>query len=164
MRSDARSRWSSVSAPATTRRTRWRGEELPLPGGGVLINDCYNANPISVVAALENLVERSAGRRTVAVLGDMAELGPGAPSYHREVGAVASRLGIDALVAVGGLARAYLDGARGVPVTRYASTVEQGLAAVREVLAPGEYVLVKGSRAMGLEVIGEAVAVVPVAR
>ena len=65
---------------------------------------------------------------------------------------------------MGGLARAYLDGARGVPVTRYAPTVEQGLAAVREVLEPGDYVLVKGSRAMGLEVIGEAVAIVPVAR
>ncbi len=144
--------------------SRWRGEELPLPGGGILINDCYNANPLSVVAALEHLVERAAGRRKVAVLGDMAELGPGAGSYHREVGAVASRLGIDALVAVGGLAKAYLDGARGVPVTRYAPTVEQGLAVVREVIAPGDCVLVKGSRAMGLEVIGEAVAIVPAAR
>jgi UDP-N-acetylmuramoyl-tripeptide--D-alanyl-D-alanine ligase len=144
--------------------SRWRGEELPLPGGGILINDCYNANPLSVVAALENLVDRAAGRRKVAVLGDMAELGPGATSYHREVGAVASRLGIDALIAVGGLAKAYLDGARGVPLTRYAPTVEQGLAVVREVIGPGDCVLVKGSRAMGLEVIGEAVAVVPVAR
>ena len=144
--------------------SRWRGEELPLPGGGILINDCYNANPVSVVAALENLAERAEGRRKVAVLGDMAELGPGAPSYHREVGAVVSRFGIEALVAVGPLARGYLDGARGVPVTRWASTVEQGLAVVREVIKPGDCVLVKGSRAMGLELIGEAIAVVPAAR
>jgi UDP-N-acetylmuramyl pentapeptide synthase len=66
------------------------------------------------------------------------------------------------LIAVGPLARSYLDGARGVPLTRWAPTVEQGLAALRRILEPGDCVLVKGSRAMGLEAIGEAVAVVPV--
>ncbi|HEY3069365.1 MAG TPA: UDP-N-acetylmuramoyl-tripeptide--D-alanyl-D-alanine ligase [Gaiellaceae bacterium] len=141
--------------------SRWRGEEAPLPGDGILINDCYNANPLSMTAALEHLVERAGERRKVAVLGDMAELGPGAPSYHREVGAAASRAGVDVLLAVGPLARAYLDGARGVPVTRWAPTVEQGLASLRQLLQPGDCVLVKGSRAMGLEAIGEAVAVVP---
>jgi UDP-N-acetylmuramoyl-tripeptide--D-alanyl-D-alanine ligase len=142
--------------------SRWRGEEAPLPGDGVLINDCYNANPLSMTAALEHLAERAGERRTVAVLGDMAELGPGAPAYHREVGAAASRAGVDVLIAVGPLARSYLDGARGVPLTRWAPTVEQGLAALRRILEPGDCVLVKGSRAMGLEAIGEAVAVVPV--
>jgi UDP-N-acetylmuramoyl-tripeptide--D-alanyl-D-alanine ligase len=141
--------------------SRWRGEEAPLPGDGILINDCYNANPLSMTAALEHLAERAGGRRKVAVLGDMAELGPGAPAYHREVGAAASRAGIDVLVAVGPLARSYLDGARGVPVTRWAPTVEQGLTALRRLLEPGDCVLVKGSRSMGLEAIGEAVAVVP---
>jgi UDP-N-acetylmuramoyl-tripeptide--D-alanyl-D-alanine ligase len=141
--------------------SRWRGEEAPLPGDGILINDCYNANPLSMTAALEHLAERAGDHRKVAVLGDMAELGPGAPAYHREVGAAASRAGVDVLLAVGPLARAYLDGARGVPTTRWAPTVEQGLAALRQLLQPGDYVLVKGSRAMGLEAIGEAVAVVP---
>ena len=141
--------------------SRWRGEEAPLPGDGVLINDCYNANPLSMAAALEHLVERAGERRKVAVLGDMAELGPGAASYHREVGAAASRAGVDVLLAVGPLAKSYLDGARGVPVTRWAPTVEQGLTALRQLLQPGDCVLVKGSRAMGLEAIGEAVAVVP---
>jgi UDP-N-acetylmuramoyl-tripeptide--D-alanyl-D-alanine ligase len=141
--------------------SRWRGEEVPLPGDGILINDCYNANPLSMNAALEHLVERAGGRRKVAVLGDMAELGPGAASYHREVGAAASRGGVDVLLAVGPLARSYLDGARGVPDTRWAPTVEQGLATLRRLLQPGDCVLVKGSRAMGLEAIGEAVAVVP---
>lgn len=141
--------------------SRWRGEEAPLPGDGVLINDCYNANPLSMTAALEHLVERAGERRKVAVLGDMAELGPGAASYHREVGAAASRAGVDVLLAVGPLAKSYLDGARGVPVTRWAPTVEQGLTALRQLLQPGDCVLVKGSRAMGLEAIGEAVAVVP---
>jgi UDP-N-acetylmuramoyl-tripeptide--D-alanyl-D-alanine ligase len=141
--------------------SRWRGEEVPLPGDGVLINDCYNANPLSMTAALEHLAERAGERRTVAVLGDMAELGPGAAAYHREVGAAASRAGVDVLLAVGPLARSYLEGARGVPVTRWAPTVEQGLGALRQLLQPGDCVLVKGSRAMGLEAIGEAVAVVP---
>jgi UDP-N-acetylmuramoyl-tripeptide--D-alanyl-D-alanine ligase len=141
--------------------SRWRGEEVPLPGDGVLINDCYNANPLSMAAALEHLKERAGERRKIAVLGDMAELGAGAPSYHRKIGAAAARAGVDALVAVGPLARGYVEGARGVPLTRWAPTVEQGLAALRDVLRPGDCVLVKGSRSMGLEAIGEAVAVVP---
>ncbi|MEX2102941.1 MAG: UDP-N-acetylmuramoyl-tripeptide--D-alanyl-D-alanine ligase [Gaiellaceae bacterium] len=141
--------------------SRWRGEEIPLPEGGILINDCYNANPLSMTAALEHLAERAGERRRIAVLGDMAELGSGAASYHREIGAVASRVGVDALVAVGPFARAYLEGARGIPVTRWAATVEGGLSALRQVLRPGDCVLVKGSRSMGLEAIGEAVAVVP---
>jgi UDP-N-acetylmuramoyl-tripeptide--D-alanyl-D-alanine ligase len=143
------------------RLSRLRGEEVPLPGGGVLLNDCYNANPLSMAAALEHLGDRASGHRKVAVLGDMAELGPGAPAFHREVGAAAARAGVEVLVAVGPLARNYVQGARGVPLTRWAGTVEQGLAALRSVLRPGDVVLVKGSRAMGLEVIAEAVAVVP---
>ena len=141
--------------------SRLRGEEVPLPEGGVLINDCYNANPLSMAAALEHLQQRAGDARKVAVLGDMAELGAGAPAYHRQVGAGAARAGVDVLVAVGPLARGYVQGARGVQLTRWAPTVEQGLAALRSVLRPGDYVLVKGSRAMGLEVIAEAVAVVP---
>lgn len=143
------------------RLSRLRGEELELPRGGTLINDCYNANPLSMTAALDHLRERCPGARKVAVLGDMAELGPGGPSYHREVGAAAARAGVDVLVAVGPLARGYVQGARGVPLTRWAPSVEQGLAALRSVLRPGDCVLVKGSRAMGLELIGEAIAAVP---
>jgi UDP-N-acetylmuramoyl-tripeptide--D-alanyl-D-alanine ligase len=141
--------------------SRLRGEEVEIAGGGLLINDCYNANPLSMAAALAHLGERCGGSRRVAVLGDMAELGPGAPAYHREIGAAAARAGVEVLVAVGPLARNYVQGARGVPLTRWAPTVEQGLAALRSVLRPGDCVLVKGSRAMGLEVIGEAVTVVP---
>jgi UDP-N-acetylmuramoyl-tripeptide--D-alanyl-D-alanine ligase len=141
--------------------SRWRGEEVPLPGEGILINDCYNANPLSMAAALEHLAERAGAHRKVAVLGDMAELGPGAAAYHREIGAAASRAGVDVLLAVGPLAKSYLEGARGVPSTRWAPTVDQGLAALRQLLQPGDFVLVKGSRSMGLEAIGDAVAVVP---
>lgn len=141
--------------------SRLRGEEMALPGGGVLLNDCYNANPLSMAAALAHLSDRAGPRRKVAVLGDMAELGPGAPAFHREVGAAAARAGVEVLVAVGPQARNYVQGARGVALTRWAPSVEQGLAALRSVLRPGDCVLVKGSRSMGLEVIAEAVAVVP---
>jgi UDP-N-acetylmuramoyl-tripeptide--D-alanyl-D-alanine ligase len=143
------------------RLSPWRGEEVPLAGDGLLINDAYNANPISMAAALEHLAERAAGRRKVAVLGDMAELGPDAPAYHREVGAAAARVGVEALVAVGPLARGYLEGARGIPEKRWAPTVDGALAALRGVLRPGDCVLVKASRSMGLEAVADALAVVP---
>ena len=65
--------------------SKLREEERPLPGGGLLLNDCYNANPMSMRAALLHLSERAAGRRRVAVLGEMAELGPARRRYHAEV-------------------------------------------------------------------------------
>ena len=145
---------------ADVRISRWRGEELPLPGGGVLVNDSYNANPLAMEAALTDLAERAAGRRVVAVLGEMAELGEEAPRYHREVGEVASRVGVGALVGIGPLAREYLEGARGVPVRRWARTVDEGIHELRAVLADGDCVLVKGSRAVGLEAVAEALALV----
>lgn len=135
--------------------SRWRGDEVPLPGGGLLINDCYNANPVSMRAALAHLAERAGERRRVAVLGDMAELGPGASTYHREIGHLAAQAGVGALVAVGPLARGYVEGARGIPVTRWAPGIDEGLAALEQVLEPGDCVLVKGSRAMGLEAIAD---------
>ena len=142
------------------RLSPWRGEEAPLPGDGLLINDAYNANPISMAAALEHLVDRAGPRRRVAVLGDMAELGPDAPAYHREVGTAAERAGVSVLVAVGELARGYLAGAPAIGETRWAANAESGLAALREVLEPGDCVLVKGSRSVGLEAVAEALAVV----
>ncbi len=140
--------------------SRWRGEELELPGGGLLINDAYNANPISMRAALVYLSERAGSRRRVAVLGEMAELGPGAPEFHRQVGEEASRVGVQALVAVGELARSYLDGATGVPVTRWVADASAAVQAADEVIEPGDCVLVKASRAVGLEVVAEALAAV----
>jgi UDP-N-acetylmuramoyl-tripeptide--D-alanyl-D-alanine ligase len=140
--------------------TRWRGDETPFPGDGLLINDSYNANPVSMRAALEHLVERAEGRRTVAVLGDMAELGPDGPAYHRELGRLAGKLGVGALVGVGPLARDYVAAAVEVPTRRWTPTAEDGLAQVEALLRPGDCVLVKGSRAIGLESIAEALATV----
>jgi UDP-N-acetylmuramoyl-tripeptide--D-alanyl-D-alanine ligase len=140
--------------------SRWRGEEVPLPGGGLLINDAYNANPVSMRAALAHLVERAGDRRRVAVLGDMAELGPGALAFHRDIGVETARHGVEALVGVGRLARSYLDGAAGVPVTRWAPDATSAVAAVEEVVESGDCVLVKASRAVGLEVVAEALTAV----
>ena len=130
--------------------SRWRGEEHELPGGGLVINDAWNANPVSMRAALVYLSDVARGRRTVAVLGEMAELGPEAPRFHRDVGEAAREAGVDVLVGVGSaLAREYRadTGAPDVP-----SAIEL----VRSMLEPGDVVLVKASRAAGLERLAEA--------
>jgi UDP-N-acetylmuramoyl-tripeptide--D-alanyl-D-alanine ligase len=127
--------------------SRLRGEELSLPGGGVLINDCWNANPASMAAALRDLAGRNGGRR-IAVLGGMAELGPEGPRYHREVGALTNEL--DVVVGVGELARDY-------EPTHWVADAEAAATLLRELLEPGDVVLVKGSRAVGLERVAQNV-------
>jgi UDP-N-acetylmuramoyl-tripeptide--D-alanyl-D-alanine ligase len=122
-----------------------RGEELPLEGGGVLINDCWNANPASMAAALRDLSARNGGR-LIAVLGGMAELGPDGPRYHREIGALTSDL--DAVVGVGELAREY-------EPTHWVPDAEAAAKLLRVLLQPGDVVLVKGSRSVGLERVAQ---------
>ncbi len=139
--------------------SRWRGEERELPGGGLLINDAYNANPVSMRAALEYQAARAGERRRVAVLGDMAELGRTGPGYHREVGKAVAELGVDELLAVGPLARGYVEGAADVP-SRWTPNVHEALRELGDVIRPGDAVLVKGSRAMGLEAVADALAAV----
>jgi len=131
----------------------WRCEESPLPGGGLLINDAYNANPASMRAALEHLVERAGPRRKVAVLGEMAELGVEAPRFHEELGALARTLGVDVVVGVGDLGRRYKP-------DEWAADAAGAVERVRAVVEPGDTVLVKASRAIGLEVVAEALAAV----
>jgi UDP-N-acetylmuramoyl-tripeptide--D-alanyl-D-alanine ligase len=127
--------------------SKLREEERPLPGDGLLLNDCYNANPVSMRAALLHLAERGAGHRRVAVLGEMAELGSGAPAYHAEVGAFLAELGIEHVIAVGVLARAYGGD--------WVETAADAAAKLRADLRPGDVVLVKGSRSVGLEAVAE---------
>jgi UDP-N-acetylmuramoyl-tripeptide--D-alanyl-D-alanine ligase len=129
--------------------SRWRCEESELPGGGLLINDAYNANPASMRAALEHLVERAGGRHTVAVLGEMAELGVEAPRYHEEVGAFARGLGVDVIVGVGELAQRYSP-------DEWVADAAAASELVRTVVVAGDTVLVKASRAVGLEVVADA--------
>ena len=138
--------------------SRWRGEEVALPGGGQLVNDCWNANPVSMRAALEDLADRAEGRRTVAVLGEMAELGAESEAYHREVGALVSALGIDVLLAVGERARLYVDGAGAGPDVRAVRDAGEAARVAVELVTPGDCVLLKGSRVVGLEVVADALA------
>jgi UDP-N-acetylmuramoyl-tripeptide--D-alanyl-D-alanine ligase len=133
--------------------SRWRGEETALPGEGLLINDAYNANPVSMEAALAYLSARAGPRRRVAILGEMAELGPEAPAYHRRIGSAAAEHA-DVLVAVGGLAAHYLGA--GVPEERHVSTVDDAIAALEALFRPGDVVLLKASRSVGLERVADA--------
>jgi UDP-N-acetylmuramoyl-tripeptide--D-alanyl-D-alanine ligase len=132
-----------------------RGERRELAGGVVVIDDCYNANPMSMRAAIDDLAETAPARR-VAVLGDMLELGDEAQRLHREIGLYASERGVDLLVAVGPLAaemRAEFAGE---------SYLAGDAVAAAELLDPllreGDTVLVKASRGVGLELVTQRLA------
>lgn len=126
--------------------------------GARLIDDSYNANPGSVEASLQALLELSAGGRAVAVLGDMLELGQYAAAAHREIGRLAARSGISCLITVGELAAELAAGAKEEGAEVYLCQDHiQALSILRELpLANGWYVLVKGSRAMKMERIVQA--------
>ena len=126
-----------------------RGQRIELANGAVVVDDCYNANPMSMRAALDEL-SRASGRR-VAVLGDMLELGPDERRFHEEIGAYA-RERADVLVTVGPLAAA-MDGDHAVPDAAAAADLVAGL------VKPGDTVLVKASRGVGLEAVAEKLAV-----
>ena len=128
--------------------SRFRGERIELGDGIVLVNDCYNANPVSMRAALDHLASLGAPR-TIAVLGEMGELGPGAPGFHREVGEHARAAGVDLVFGVGLPARDY------DPDELVADPGEAAELLVAR-LGPGDAILVKGSRSAGLEAVAEA--------
>ncbi|MFL5960082.1 MAG: UDP-N-acetylmuramoyl-tripeptide--D-alanyl-D-alanine ligase [Gaiellaceae bacterium] len=125
----------------------WRSQETELPGGGLLINDAWNANPVAMRAALAHLLERADGRRTVAILGDMAELGSEAPRYHEEAGRGAER--VDVVLGVGELARHYAP-------DEWAPTAAEAVGVALGLVRPGDAILVKGSRSVGLELVAAA--------
>jgi len=133
--------------------------ELKEMNGRTVLADYYNANPASVKAALETLASLTGGRRTVAVLGDMLELGEAGPEAHREIGRTAARLGIGILICVGPLARHIAEGARAAGMERgrvfEAGTTAEGAALLREHSRPGDTILVKGSRGMKMEKVLE---------
>ena len=140
---------------AATARSKWRMEVTERPDGVTVINDAYNANPESVAAALGTLATVARGRRAFAVLGPMNELGDESGRMHEEAGALAARAGVAGLIVVGEAAAPMLSGAKAEPswdgeligVPDAASAV----AALGNLLAPADVVLVKASRAAGLE-------------
>ena len=135
-----------------------RGQRRELPGGVVVIDDCYNANPMSMRAALDDLAASTLTppTRRVAVLGDMLELGPEEVRFHEEIGAHARAVGVDLLVTVGPLAASMgpAFGGETVAVDR----ADEVAGALRPLLADGDTVLVKASRGVGLEVVAQALA------
>lgn len=141
--------------------SRWRMELRERADGLVVLNDAYNANPASTVAAVDALAAlgRRGTRRTVAVLGEMRELGPTSHDDHVAVGRAAAEAGIDVVVAVGEPAAGIAEGARSVVDWRGEAMLTAGrddaLAWVRENAAAGDAVLVKASRGVALEVLAE---------
>ncbi len=140
--------------PATMRSqvTVWKGIRI--------INDCYNANPASMKAALSLLTGLAAGGRTIAVLGDMLELGPETQALHRDVGAYLAGLGVSDLIACGVLGRSLAEGAReaGLAHDHIMEAPDAGAAAeiLKKVVQPGDVVLVKASRGMKMEQVIES--------
>lgn len=139
----------------------WRMETLALTGNRVLIRDCYNANPQSMKAALEVLAASGGDLMTLALLADMKELGDEAEALHKELGREAAILGIDRVLFVGGYGRAVADGfvaAGGRPESIICvQDKEAAWTAVKTEIDRYGAILVKGSRAMRMETLAEAV-------
>jgi UDP-N-acetylmuramoyl-tripeptide--D-alanyl-D-alanine ligase len=154
---------AAAALSAATPVSRWRMEVSERADGVVVVNDAYNANPESMRAALEALVAMSrSGRRPVAVLGEMAELGLGAPAAHEELGRLAVRLGVARIVAVGEAARpiergAVLEGSTDGE-SSWVPDADAAIALLRRELRPRDVVLVKASRAASLERVALAIA------
>jgi UDP-N-acetylmuramoyl-tripeptide--D-alanyl-D-alanine ligase len=130
------------------------------PDGAVLIDDAYNANPSSMRAALKALIAMGHGRRTFAVLGEMLELGDFSVREHDEIGRLAVRLNISQVVAVGPGARVLHLGAANEgswnQESIWVATPQDAIDYLRSAVTPGDVVLVKASRGIGLEVICDA--------
>jgi len=141
--------------------SRWRMEVTERPDGVTIVNDAYNANPESMRAALRALAAMGQGRRTWAVLGKMAELGDEALAEHDAVGRLAVRLNVGKLVAVGGREAswlqlgAYNEGSWGEESV-HVSDAQAAIDLLRSELRPGDVVLVKASRSVGLESVAQA--------
>ncbi|MCX4880185.1 MULTISPECIES: UDP-N-acetylmuramoyl-tripeptide--D-alanyl-D-alanine ligase [unclassified Streptomyces] len=141
--------------------SRWRMEVTERPDGVTIVNDAYNANPESMRAALRALAAMGRGRRTWAVLGKMAELGDEALAEHDAVGRLAVRLNVGKLVAVGGREAswlqlgAYNEGSWGEESV-HVSDAQAAVDLLRRELRPGDVVLVKASRSVGLESVAQA--------
>ncbi len=130
-----------------------RGQRIELPGPVLVIDDCYNANPMSMRAALDDLAVSASGRK-LAVLGDMLELGPDEGRFHDEIGTYAGEAAVDVLVTVGPLAARMADTFPGE--THAAADAAEAAALTRELLRPGDTVVVKASRGVGLEVVAQS--------
>ncbi len=151
-------RGSSECKPAKMRLQTWNWN------GVCVLDDAYNANADSMLAALETLREMPCPGRRIAVLGDMAELGVHSPEAHQEVGRRAAEVGVDQLFTVGEMAGIMADAARhaGLGKVGEFANVPAMTEAVRGFLRSGDVVLLKASRATRLERLAEALRSAPV--
>ncbi len=136
-----------------------RGQRIRLPDEVTVIDDCYNANPMSMRAALDDLAATAAAAepaRRIAVLGDMLELGPDDRRFHLEIGRHASAVGVEVLVTVGRLAAAMAGDFDG-EVHQVANAADAA-SLLPDLLQPRDVVLVKASRGVGLEIVCRALA------
>jgi len=140
---------------AATPRSKWRMEVTERADGVTVINDAYNANPEGMAAALETLATVARARRAIAVLGPMNELGDESHRRHEEVGGLAARAGVAGLIVVGEHAAPMLTGAKAERAWRgeliSVPDAESAVTALGNLLGPGDVVLVKASRTIGLE-------------
>jgi UDP-N-acetylmuramoyl-tripeptide--D-alanyl-D-alanine ligase len=141
-----------AAAPLT--KARLQIKEI---GGVQFIDDSYNANPDSMKAALQTLVELDADGKRIAVLGEMRELGEESVRDHREVGERAAELGVDQLIAIGDIAAAIAEAARnaGLPNSSVVRSTSEAAQLLGEIAAPGDLILVKGSRGAHTEQVIE---------
>jgi UDP-N-acetylmuramoyl-tripeptide--D-alanyl-D-alanine ligase len=135
------------------RRTGLRGEVYRLRDNIVVYDDSYNASPAAVAAVLRYGAQQAArqDRRLVVVLGGMFELGATARAYHREAGRLAAEAGVDLLVCVGDEARWYAEAFTGKTI--FYKDADEAADSLGESLQPGDYVIVKGSRGVGLDTL-----------
>ena len=142
--------------------SRWRMEVSERPDGVIIVNDAYNASPEAVAAALEATEVMAQGRRSYAVLGRMAELGERSREFHERAGVVAARAGLSGIIAVGAEAAPILTGAKSQPgyggELLAVPDADSAVAAISRRVRPGDVVLVKASRAAGLESVALALA------
>ena len=152
MASGAEPEWVTAGLEAFD-GTDMRSQIAKAPGGYTVIDDCYNAAPDSMRVALELLADLP-GERKWAVLGDMKELGPLAPDWHRDVGGLAAGIGLAGLITLGELGHYIAEGARARASVEHVIEAEDNDNAAEILMtrvSPGDVVLVKGSRAMKME-------------
>lgn len=143
---------------ARARQAKMRQEIIHL-GEMLVVDDTYNASPQSMQAAFDVVVLAGPARRRVLALGEMLELGPDSPEFHRRVGRQAAELLPALLLAVGPNARWYLEGAAAAGLApgaaAWASTTEEAIPLLRQAVRPGDVVLIKGSRGVEMEKVLE---------
>jgi len=149
---------AAADAMSRVEPTPGRCKIYQLDADVVVVDDSYNSSPNALAAVLRTLRDSKPSGRKIVVMGDMLELGPRETHFHREAGRRVAQVGIDILVGVGPRARAALETARkgGVPETRHEKDARSAAETLPGLVRPGDLLLVKGSRAMRLEIVVEA--------